>query len=87
MNEKKVVSEADLENLDAKRFHEVWLVQSASDETGIAVYQVPRMAQFVSADVESKVTQTNYLLVVVPDPDDLETQKRIRSKVLAARAN
>ncbi|CAI3787467.1 hypothetical protein AHFPHNDE_01131 [Pseudomonas sp. MM227] len=87
MSEKKVVSEVDLENLDTKLFHEVLLVQSPSDQAGIAVYQTPRIAQFVSPNVESKVTQTNYLLVVVPDPDDLETQKRILSKVLAARAN
>jgi hypothetical protein len=87
MDTKKVVVEAELEGLDSKPFHEVWLVQTPSDQTGIAVYQVPRLAQFVSRDTEAKVTQTNYLFVVVENPDDVETQKRIRAKVIAARSN
>lgn len=83
---RQVTSESELGTIDLKKFHEVIAVKDAEDYQGVAVYVVPRMAQFVHPSTPAAETITNYLLVVVDDPDDPETIDRLKKAVIPQRS-
>lgn len=82
---RQVISESELGSIDLKQFHEVIAVKDAGDYQGVAVYVTPRMAQFVDPSVPAKETITNSLLIVVDNPDDLETIERLKKLVVPQR--
>jgi len=82
---KRVVSEQELGDLDLKQFHEVLLVRDPDDHEGVHIFTWPRMAQFVSPLAEAPLSNTNQLLIVVENPDDLETVARIKAIIIPTR--
>ena len=83
---RQVISESELGSIDLKQFHEVIAVKDPGDYQGVAVYVTPRMAQFVDPSVAAQETITNSLLIVVDNPDDLETIERLKKSVVPQRA-
>jgi len=79
---RKVISESEVETVDLKRFHEVLAVASPDDISGVAIYVSPRLAPFVHPSTPAVTTDTNYLLIVVENPDDPETIERLKRLVI-----
>ncbi|MCF5652683.1 hypothetical protein GIV49_24455 [Pseudomonas syringae] len=80
---RKAISESEIETFDLKPFHEISAMKSADDFRGVEIYSAKRMPPFVSSHSESPPSETNYLVVVVDNPDDPETIERLKKKVLA----
>ncbi|MFV3368452.1 hypothetical protein ACNFH5_09745 [Pseudomonas sp. NY15435] len=84
---KKVITEAELSSTDVRQFHDVLLVKSPDDLSGVEIFHVRVMAKLYGATAEAEVIESKQLLVVVQDPDDPETADRIRVACAEALSN
>lgn len=75
---KKVITEDQLSTSEVWRFEDVLLVAHENDESGVEVFHARKLAKLYGVNAEAETLQAKQLLVVVDNPDDPETIKRIR---------
>ena len=78
---KKVISEAQLNQIDIKKIDEVLLASTPQDNSGVLVFSWPRMAPMVSSLTEGVASERRQLIVLVDDPDDTATQDRVKRAI------
>lgn len=75
------ITEAGLATADVKFVNEVLVAAPGTTESGITVYKRKLLAPFVGQHAEVAVAPYHQLIVEVDDPEDPDTQDRIRMKV------
>ncbi|AKK00036.1 hypothetical protein V3H56_12685 [Pseudomonas sp. MS646] len=81
----RVITEAEIDQVDLKSYSAVMLVGSPQDQSGVEVFTWPRLAQLVHPSTTAQLTDTSHLLIVVDEPDDPETIARIKKLIIPSR--
>lgn len=74
------IKEADLDKISLKMVDEVLVAGSDEEFSGIEVWKARRIGELYDASTPAKVNERRQVVVVVDDPEDEQTQDRIRSK-------
>lgn len=81
----KRINEDEIGRVQPRDFKNCLLVRPGDADSGVEVFHVRILAAFTSPDRPAPLLNNAQLLIEVEDPDDPETQARIREK-LTARA-
>ncbi|MCG6578014.1 hypothetical protein EGM97_25355 [Pseudomonas sp. AF32] len=81
----RVITEAEIDQVDLKSYNSVFLVGNPEDRTGVEIFTWPKLAQLVHPSTAAPLTDTSQLLIVVDNPDDPDTVARIKSIVVPTR--